>query len=101
MASSIWAIVIGLFVGKAVVKRTGKVTWTARILVGLLISASVACGDSIFFALTAMKERAIAFAAALKLVLANSRQVETDAGSGITSVVLALSGAGIFLAALR
>lgn len=76
-------------------------TWTARILVGLLISASVAWGDSIFFALTAMKERPIAFAAALELVVANFWKVETDAGSGVTSVVLALSGAGIFLAALR
>jgi hypothetical protein len=70
-------------------------------MIGLLIGGSVTFGDSIFFALTAMKERPIAFAATLKLVLANFWKVETDAGSGITSVVFALIGAGIFLAALR
>src|SRR5262249_16749490 len=45
------AIIIGLFVGKAVVKGTGKVTWRARIMIGLLTAASVAFGDAIFYAL--------------------------------------------------
>ena len=48
--------------GKAVVKGIGKVTWTARIIIGLLTPASVAFGDAIFYALTVVKESQIAFA---------------------------------------
>lgn len=89
------AIIIGLFVGKAVVKGTGKVTWTARIMIGLLTAASVAFGDSIFYALIMMKENQIAFVAALKLVLVNFWKLETDAGGGIASILFGLIGAGI------
>lgn len=94
---SLWAaIIIGLFVGKAVVKGAGKVTWTARIMIGLLTAASVAFGDAIFYALTAMKESHIAFATALKLVLANFWKIETDSdSSGIVSILFGLIGAGI------
>jgi hypothetical protein len=89
------AIIIGLFVGKAVVKGSGKVTWTARILIGLLTAGSVAFGDSIFYALTVMKESQIAFPAALKLVLLNFWKLETDADGGIASILFGLIGAGI------
>jgi hypothetical protein len=89
------AIIIGLFVGKAVVTGTGKVNWTARIMIGLLTAASVAFGDSIFYALTVMKESQIAFGAALKLVLVNFWKLETDADGGIASILFALIGAGI------
>ena len=90
------AIGIGLLVGKAVVKGTGKVTWTARIMIGLLTAASVAFGDSIFYALTAMKESQIAFMPALKLVLANFWKLEADSESGgIASIFFGLIGAGI------
>lgn len=95
------AIIIGLFVGKAVVKGTGKVTWTARIMIGLLTAAGVAFGDSIFYALTVMKESQIAFVAALKLVLANFWNVETDADHGIASIPFALIGAGIVMFSTR
>jgi hypothetical protein len=89
------AIGIGLLVGKAVVKGTGKVTWTARIMIGLLTAASVVFGDSIFYALTLMKEIQIAFMPALKVVLLNFWKLETDAGGGIASIFFALIGAGI------
>jgi hypothetical protein len=95
------AIIIGLFVGKAVVKGIGKVTWTARIMIGLLTTASVAFGDSIFYALTVMRESKIAFAAALKLVLMNFWKVETDADSGISSIIFALIGAGLVMYSTR
>src|SRR6266540_1566456 len=57
------AIIIGLFVGKAVVKGIGKVTWTARIMIGVLTAVSVAFGDSIFYALIVMKENQTHFVA--------------------------------------
>ncbi len=95
------AIIIGLFVGKAVVTGTGKVTWTARIMIGLLTAASVAFGDSIFYALTVMKESQIAFVAALKLVLVNFWKLETDADGGIISILFALIGAGIVMYSTR
>jgi hypothetical protein len=89
------AIGIGLLVGKAVVKGTGKVTWTARIMIGLLTAASVAFGDSIFYALTLMKEIQIAFVPALKLVLMNFWKLESDSDGGIASILFGLIGAGI------
>jgi hypothetical protein len=95
------AIIIGLFVGKAVVKGTGKVTWTARIMIGLLTAASVAFGDAIFYALMVMKESQIAFVPALKLVLSNFWKLETDAGGGIASILFGLIGAGITIYSTR
>jgi hypothetical protein len=90
------AILIGFFVGKMVVKGTGKVTWTARIMIGLLTAASVAFGDTIFYTLTLMKENQMAFAVALKAVLANFWKIETDSDtSGIVSILFGLIGAGI------
>jgi len=90
------AIGIGLLVGKAVVKGTGKVTWTARIMIGLLTAASVAFGDAIFYALTVMKESQIAFMPALKVILMNFWKFETDSeSSGIASIFFGLIGAGI------
>jgi hypothetical protein len=96
------AIGIGLLVGKAVVKGTGKVTWTARIMIGLLTAASVAFGDAIFYALTAMKEVQIPFMHALKLVLLNFWKLETDSDtSGIASILFGLIGAGVVVYGTR
>ncbi len=95
------AIIIGLFVGKAVVKGTGKVTWTARIMIGLLTAASVAFGDAIFYALMVMKESQIAFGPALKLVLLNFWKLATDADGGIASILFGLIGAGITIYGTR
>ncbi len=95
------AIIIGLFVGKAVVKGIGKVTWTARIMIGLLTAASVAFGDSIFYALLVMKESQIAFVPALKLVLLNFWKLETDDGGGMASIFFGLIGAGITIYGTR
>lgn len=89
------AIIIGLFVGKAVVKGTGKVTWTARILIGVLTAASVAFGDAIFYALTVMKENQMVFMHALKLVVQNFWKLESSSEGGIVSILFGLIGAGI------
>jgi len=95
------AIIIGLFVGKAVVKGIGKVTWTARIMIGVLTAVSVAFGDSIFYALIVMKENQTPFVAALKLVLVNFWKLETDADGGIASILFGLIGAGIVMYSTR
>jgi hypothetical protein len=95
------AIIIGLFVGKAVVKGMGKVTWTGRIMIGLLTVASVAFGDSIFYALMVMKESQIAFVPALKLVLVNFWKLETDDGGGMASIFFGLIGAGMMVYGTR
>jgi hypothetical protein len=95
------AIIIGLFVGKAVVKGTGKVTWTARIMIGLLTAASVAFGDAIFYALVVVKENQMAFMAALKLVLTNFWKLETAADGGVASILFGLIGAGVVVYSTR
>lgn len=87
------AILIGLFVAKALVTGIGKVTWTARGLIGVLTAASVAFGDAIFYALTVMKDDHVPFIAALKGVLANFWKIETDSDSGVLSIVFGLIGA--------
>jgi hypothetical protein len=89
------AIGIGLLTGKAVVKGTGKVTWTARIMIGLLTAASVAFGDALFYALLVMKENQLAFVPALKLVLMNFWKLESDSDGGLASIFFGLIGAGI------
>ena len=91
------AIGIGVLVGKAVVKGTGKVTWSARIMIGLLTAASVAFGDTIFYALTLMSRDQVAFVAALKIILANFWKIETDADGGMVSILFGLIGAGIVM----
>ena len=95
------AILIGLFVGKAVVKGTGKVTWAARILIGVMTVASVAFGDSIFYALIVMKENQLAFVPALKAVLLNFWRLESDSDGGLTSALFALIGAGVVMYGTR
>jgi len=87
------AILIGLFVAKALVTGIGKVTWTARVMIGVLTAASVAFGDAIFYALTVMSNDQVAFMAALKAVLANFWKIETESGSGVLSIVFGLIGA--------
>jgi len=61
----------------------------------------VAFGDSIFYALTVVKESQIAFVAVLKFVLANFWKLETDADGGIVSILFALIGAGIVMYSTR
>lgn len=99
---SLWiAIIIGLFVGKAVVKGIGKVTWSARIMIGLFTAASVAFGDAIYYALMVAKEHHLAFVPALKVVLHNFWAIETDAHGGIVSILFGLIGAGIVMYSTR
>ncbi len=95
------AIIIGLFVGKAVVTGIGKVTWSARIMIGLLTAASVTFGDTIFYTLTVMSRDQVAFMEALKIILANFWKIETDADGGIVSILFALIGAGIVMYSTR
>ena len=95
------AILIGLLVGKAVVKGTGKVTWTARIIAGVLTAASVAFGDSIFYALIVMKDNQLAFVPALKAVLLNFWKLESDSDGGLVSVLFALIGAAVVMYGTR
>ena len=95
------AVGIGLLVGKAVVKGTGKVTWAARIMSGVLTAASVGFGDSIFYALIVMKENQLAFAPALSLVMTNFWKLESDSDGGLLSILFALIGAGITMYSTR
>ena len=91
------AILIGVFVGKAVVTGIGKVTWTARVMIGVLTAASVAFGDAIFYALSAMSRDHVAFIAALKAVLANFWKIETDSDGGVISILFGLIGAAFVM----
>src|SRR5215467_7771956 len=86
------AIIIGLFVAKAVVKGIGKVTSSAKIIISLLTATSVAFGDAIFYALMVMNQSQVAFIPALKLVLATFWKLETDADGGLVSILFALIG---------
>ncbi len=95
------AILIGLLVGKAVVMGTGKITWTARAMIGVLTTASVTFGDAIFYALVVMRRDQVAFMAALKAVLANFWKIETDSGSGLVSIAFGLIGAAIVMYSTR
>lgn len=95
------AIIIGLFVGKAVGKGIGKVTWPGRIMIGLLTAASVAFGDALFYALTAMAQEHVAFMVALKAVLAHFWEIETSAEGGVVSILFGLIGAGIVVYSTR
>jgi len=95
------AIFIGLWVGKAVVKGTGKVTWEARVMIGAMTAASVAFGDSIFYALTLMKENQLAFLPALKVVLLNFWALERDSEGGLLSALFGLIGAGVVMYGTR
>lgn len=95
------AILIGLAVGKAVVKGTGKVTWAARIMIGAMTIASVAFGDSIYYALMVMKENQLALAPALKLVLLNFWKLEHDSEGGLISALFGLIGAGVVMYGTR
>ena len=95
------SIIIGLFVGKAVVTGVGKVTWTARIVIGLLTAASVAFGDTLYYALSVMSQNQMAFMSALRVVLANFWSLETNADAGLVSILFGLIGAGIVMYSTR
>lgn len=95
------AILIGLFVGKAVVKGTGKVTWASRIMIGAMTVASVTFGDSIFYALIVMKENQLAFVPALKVVLLNFWKLESGSDGGFISALFGLIGAGVVMYGTR
>lgn len=91
------AILIGLFVGKAVVTGIGKVNWTARGIIGILTAASVAAGDALFYTLIVMNRDQVAFMIAMKAVLANFWKIETSADGGLVSILFGLIGAGIVM----
>ena len=91
------AIVIGAFVGRVVVMGTGKVTWTARFMIGVLTAASVAFGDAIFYALTVMSRHDVAFLGALRVILANFWTIETVPDGGGVSILFGLIGAGFVM----
>jgi hypothetical protein len=95
------AIIIGAFVGKAVVMGIGKVTWTARVMIGVLTAASVAFGDAIFYGLTVMSRDHIAFMAALRVILANFWTIETAPDGGGVSILFGLIGAGFVMYSTR
>src|SRR5438270_7806005 len=95
------AILIGGFVGKAVVMGIGKVNWSARMMVGVLTAGSVAFGDAIFYALTVMNQEHVTFMAALNAVLANYWKIETSPDGGAVSILFGLIGAGIVMYSTR
>jgi len=95
------AIIIGLFIGKAVVRGIGKVTWWARVMIGVLTAASVALGDAIFYAFIVVDRNNGTLMAALKVVLANFGKIETDADGGLVSILFGLIGAGIVMYSTR
>jgi hypothetical protein len=95
------AIIIGVFIGKAVVMGTGKVTWPARILMGVLTALSVGFGDALFYALTVMRGEQVAFMVALKAVLANYWKIETDSQGGVISIIFGLIGAAVVMYSTR
>jgi len=99
---SLWGtFIIGVFVSIAVVKGSGKVTWTSRVMIGLLTIASVVLGDSVFYALTIAKESQIPFGVAMKFVAGNFLKIETNASGGIVSMLFALIAAGTVMYATR
>lgn len=91
------AIIIGMFVGKAVVQGIGKVNWTARGIIGVLTAASVAFGDVIFYTLIVMRRDQAAFVPAFKAVLADFWKIETSADGGLVSILFGLIGAGLVM----
>jgi hypothetical protein len=95
------AIMIGLFVGKAVMMGIGKVNWTARAVIGVLTAASVAIGDAIFYTLAVMKQDHISFMPALTAVLTNFWKIDTDANGGLVSIIFGLIGAASVIYSTR
>lgn len=91
------AILIGLFVGKAVVTGIGKVNWAARGMIGVLTAASVAFGDVLFYTFIVMSRNQAAFTTAMKAVLANFWKIETAPDGGIVSILFGLIGAGFVM----
>lgn len=96
------AILIGGFVGKAVVKGMGKVTWAGRIMIGVLTIASVVFGDILFYTLVVMSEMHVPFSLGLVTeVLSNLWTIETSSKGGLGSVAFALIGAGYVVYSTR
>ena len=95
------AIIIGVFVGKAVVQGMGKVTWPGRIMIGVLTACSVAFGDAIFFGLEIMKNVHTTFGEGLRLAITNFWSIETDSESGVLSIIFGLVGAGYIMYSTR
>ena len=93
------AILIGVLVGKAVVKGIGKVNTAGRILIGLLTVASVVFGDVIYFTLYVMKQRNLPFSPHLmRLIVNNLWSIEKE---NLASVAFALIGAAIIVYSTR
>lgn len=95
------AIIIGVFIGKAVVMGMGKVNWTGRILIGALTAASVAFGDALFYTFVLMKQEQATFMLALKAVLSNFWKVEQSSDGGVVSILFGLIGAGVVMYSTR
>jgi hypothetical protein len=95
------AILIGVFVARAVIKGTRKVTLFSQIIVPFLTVGSVLFGDAIYFALNVMKENQLAFSGKLlQVILTHLWELETRSGNFL-SPVFGLVGAGYALYAAR
>lgn len=93
------AILIGLQVGKAVVKGIGKIDMAGRILIGVLTVASVVFGDAIFFTLVVMREKHLPFSLLLmQQIVAHLGEIES---ANFASVIFALIGADIIMYGTR
>ena len=95
------AILIGVFVARAVIKGTRKVTRFSQIIVPLLTVGSVLFGDAIYFALSVMKANQVPFSAKLlQAILSHLWEIESQSGN-LLSPVFGLIGAGYALYAAR
>ena len=95
------AIIIGVFVGKAVVQGMGKVTWPGRMMIGVLTACSVAFGDAIFYGLEIMKNVHTTFTEGLRIAVTNFWKIETDSESGVLSIIFGLVGAAYIIYSTR
>jgi len=95
------AILIGYLVAAAVLRGTGKVTRFGQIVIPLLTIASVLFGDAIFYTLTIMKAKHVAFSGKLlNAVVLHLWEIEIQ-GSGVISLLFGLVGAGYALYSAR
>lgn len=95
------AILIGVFVARAVIKGTRKVTRFSQIIVPILTVASVLFGDAIFYTLTVINANRVPFSAKLlQTILLHLWDIESQSGN-LLSPVFGLIGAGYALYAAR
>jgi hypothetical protein len=95
------AILVGVFVARAVIKGTRKVTRFSQIIVPLLTVASVLFGDAIFYTLTVMNVNRVPFSSKLlQTILLHLWEIESQSRN-LLSPVFGLIGAGYALYAAR